>query len=102
MMKMALSKLEQFFYVDKLVIHSLDMALYHASVLVDGAEYYVTDEKDQFLRAHSIVDLQRKCCRIKAKAQVLRHQSAYDEMIGAPVRQESNQLEVPLQDNQYY
>ncbi|NVD07705.1 hypothetical protein FCU94_12500 [Vibrio sp. JPW-9-11-11] len=101
-MKLALSKLEKFFYVDKLVIHSLDMALYHASVVVDGEEFYIIDDQGQFLRTHSIVDLQRQCSRIKAKAQVLRHQSAYDEMIGTPIRQQSNQLEVPLHDNQYY
>ena len=38
-MPIPLSKLEKFFYIDELVIHSLDLALYQASVIVDGEEH---------------------------------------------------------------
>ncbi len=34
-MSMPLSKLEKFFYIDKLVIHSLDLALYQVSVSME-------------------------------------------------------------------
>lgn len=101
-MKMALSKLEKFFYIDKLVIHSLDLSLYQVSVVVDGEEYYVTDDKGEFLRAFSILELQRACAKLKANKHVLRQQSAYDEMVGTVKREGSNELEVPLGDNQYY
>ena len=62
-MSMPLSKLEKFFYIDKLVIHSLDLALYQVSVLVDGEEHFVTDDKGKFLRAHSILELQKQITR---------------------------------------
>ncbi|MBC7005255.1 hypothetical protein BIZ37_22055 [Photobacterium sp. BZF1] len=101
-MAMTLSKLEKYFYIDKLVIHSLDLSLYQVSVVVDGEEHFVTDEKGCFLRAFSIVELQKQCRRLKAKQQVLRQQSAYDEMVGQPVRGSSNLLEVPLKDNKLY
>ncbi|HDM8223812.1 TPA: hypothetical protein P0E24_003087 [Vibrio campbellii] len=101
-MSMPLSKLEKFFYIDKLVIHSLDLALYQVSVLVDGEEHFVTDDKDKFLRAHSILELQKQCRHLKAKKQVLRQQSAYDEMVGHRSRNGTNELEVLLKDNQLY
>lgn len=101
-MSMPLSKLEKFFYIDKLVIHSLDLALYQVSVLVDGEEHFVTDDKGKFLRAHSILELQKQCRNLKANKQVLRQQSAYDEMVGQPSRISTNELEVLLKDNELY
>ncbi|MEF1214511.1 DUF6482 family protein, partial [Vibrio alginolyticus] len=52
-MAIALSKLQKYFYVDKLVIHSLDLALYQASVVIDGEAQFITDDNGIFLRAHS-------------------------------------------------
>ncbi len=101
-MSMPLSKLEQFFYFDKLVIHSLDLALYQVSVVVDGKEHFVTDDKGKFLRSHSILELQKQCRNLKANKQVLRQQSAYDEMVGQPSRNNTNELEVLLIDNELY
>ena len=101
-MPIPLSKLEKFFYIEELVIHSLDLALYQASVIVDGEEHYVTDEKGKFLRAHSILELQKQCRNLKALKQVLRQQSAYDEMVGQPCRSGPNELEVLLKDNNLY
>ena len=101
-MSMPLSKLEKFFYIDKLVIHSLDLALYQVSVVVDGKEHFVTDDKGKFLRAHSILELQKQCRNLKVNKQVLRQQSAYDEMVGQPNRSGTNELEVLLKDNELY
>lgn len=101
-MKMALSKLEKYFYIDKLVVHSLDLSLYQVSVVVDDQEFYVTDDNGEFLRAFSILELQRACSKLKVEKHVLRHQSAYDEMVGTSQRKGSNQLEVPLGNNKYY
>ena len=65
-MSIPLSKLEKFFYVDKLIIHSLDLALYQASVVVDGKAQFITDDNGIFLRAHSLIEMQNKCKNIKA------------------------------------
>ncbi|CAM2996294.1 DUF6482 family protein [Vibrio neptunius] len=101
-MKMSLSKLEKFFFIDKLVIHSLDLSLYQASVVIEGQEFHVLDEQGQMLRALSVVEMQKKCAKLNVKHQYLRHTSAYDEMVGCPTKESSNTLEVPLVDNQYY
>ncbi|GAK87744.1 hypothetical protein JCM19238_5354 [Vibrio ponticus] len=101
-MAMSLRILEQFFYLDKLVVHSLDMSLYQVSVEVDGEEHFITDDQGKMLRAFSIVELQKQCANLKADKWVLRQQSAYDEMVGAPIRQQDNTLEVPLGNNKLY
>ncbi len=101
-MAMQLSTLEKFFYLDKLVIHSLDMSLYQVSVEVDGEEHFITDKNGAMLRSFSIVELQRQCAALNVRQWVLRQQSAYDEMIGTAVRQQANTLEVPLGNNKLY
>ena len=45
-MLIQLSKLEKFFFIEKVIYHSLDLSLYQVSVLIDGENYYVTDDKD--------------------------------------------------------
>ena len=80
-MSMPLSKLEKFFYIDKLVIHSLDLALYQVSVLVDGEEHFVTDDKGKFLRAHSILELQKQCRHLKAKKQEIGRASCRERVL---------------------
>lgn len=101
-MSIPLSKLEKFFYVDKLIIHSLDLALYQASVVVDGKAQFITDDNGIFLRAHSLIEMQKKCKNIKANKQVLVHQSAYDEMVGLPEGKRDNQLDVLVRDTKLY
>ncbi|AIW20947.1 hypothetical protein TW78_18920 [Vibrio coralliilyticus] len=101
-MKMSLSKLEKFFFIDKLIIHSLDLSLYQASVVIEGQEYYVSDEQGLMLKALSVVEMQKKCSKLNVTKQYLRHTSAYDEMVGGPTKGSSNALEVLLLDNEYY
>ncbi|WP_305819292.1 DUF6482 family protein [Photobacterium leiognathi] len=101
-MTMPLSKLEKFFYIDKLVVHSLDLSLYQASVVIDDQEHYITNEKGDYIRAISILEIQKMCRRLKVKSWVLRQQSAYDEMIGMPYGKQDNTLEVPLSNNKLY
>ena len=101
-MAIELSKLSKYFSIDKLVYHSVDLSLYQVSVIIDGEEHYITDRKKKFLRASNIIDLQKLLKDVKAKETVLRHTSAYDEMVGGPDKTSSNLLEVPLADNRLY
>ena len=101
-MAIELSKLNKYFSIDKLIYHSVDLSLYQVSAIIDGEEHYITDRKKKFLRASNIIDLQKLLKDLKAKETVLRHTSAYDEMIGGPDKTSSNLLEVPLADNQLY
>lgn len=101
-MAIALSKLNKYFSVDKLIFHSVDLSLYQVSAIIDGQEHYVTNGKNQFLRAANVIDLQKLLKDVTAKESVLRHTSAYDEMVGGPEKIFSNLLEVPLADNKLY
>ena len=100
--KKSLKTLEQYFVIDQLIVHSLDLCLYQVSVRVGEEEFMICDDKGELLRAHSIVDIQRKCRRLNVNKQVLRQESAYDEMVGGPAKGEGNRLEVPLGDNKLY
>lgn len=96
------SKLAKYFFVDKLIYHSIDISLYQVSVVLEGQEQYVTDDKGKVLRSFNLIALQKKLSKVNAKETVLRHESAYDEMIGGPEKTSPNTLEVPLGDNQLY
>ena len=101
-MLIQLSKLEKFFFIEKVIYHSLDVSLYQVSVLIDGENYYVTDDKDRFLRASNLVELQKTMSNIKSKESVLRQSSAYDEMIGLSSDHGPNTMEIPISDNKLY
>jgi predicted mannosyl-3-phosphoglycerate phosphatase (HAD superfamily) len=98
---MKLSKLEKYFVVEKLIFHSLELALYNVSAVVEGKEYMVTDEKGDRLKHYNVIELQKRLSKVKAQQQVLRQTSAYDEMVGGSEKV-SNILEVPLGDNKLY
>lgn len=101
-MKMTLNKAKKYFHIDKLVIHSLDMSLYQASVVIDGEEWFLTEQDGQLVRAWSFIEIQKRCRNINAIERVMRQESAYDEMVGGPDKPISNALEVPLGDNKLY
>jgi hypothetical protein len=102
-MKKSLSTLSQYFSLDTLIIHSLDMCLYQASVLIeaDGEECWICDNNGKLLKTHSIIEMQKHCSVLKVKQQRLRQRSAYDEMVGGPTKCD-NTLEVPLSDQKLY
>ena len=101
-MSITLTKLEKYFVVDKLIYHSIDLSLYQVSAMIDGVEHYVTDSNDKYLRAVNLIELQKLTRLVKSRSEVLRHTSAYDEMIGTSAKTASNMLEVSIQDNQLY
>jgi hypothetical protein len=98
----ALSKLQKYFSAEKLIYHSVDLSLYQASAIIEGEEHYITDDKKSFLRSGNLVQLQKLLKGVSAEVTVLRHTSAYDEMIGGSEKTSSNALEVPLADNHLY
>ena len=100
-MTIEIDALRQYFYIDKLIYHSVDLSLYMVSVIIDKQEHYITDKNGQYLKAINLTSLQKELATIEAKETVLRHSSPYDEMIGGPEK-DSNLLEVPLKDNNLY
>ena len=100
-MTMRLSELLKRSVVDKLIFHSVELSLYQVSAVVDGAEAYITDDRGQYLHSRSLSELRKLFRDCRAWRTVLRHTSAYDEMIGGPETYGNNMLEVRLGDNNF-
>ena len=102
---MKLSQLEQYTEVEKLIFHSLDPALYTVSALISGEddakEQMITDESGARLQGHNVINLQKQLRKVKASKHVIRQISAYDEMIGGPIKS-NNEMEVLIGDNKLY
>ncbi|MGF1767932.1 DUF6482 family protein [Enterovibrio makurazakiensis] len=101
-MKKTLSTLAKVRDIDTLVIHSLDLCLYQASVVIGDKEFMVTDDIGNLVRAHSLLEIQKQCQNINANTQIMRQESAYDEMVGGPSKGKGNRLEVQISDNKLY
>ncbi|TDO96404.1 DUF6482 family protein [Marinomonas balearica] len=93
---MKMSDLRHIDVFDKVLIHSLESSLYQLSVVVNGKEDYVYKDTGVFLTSHNKLDLQSLFTDKIVSEMVLCHQSAYDEMVGQPVRSGPNLLEVPI------
>jgi len=99
--KIKLSELRKQKFIEKVILHSHDQSLYLISVLFDGEERYVTDEKGNFLKSFSKLELQSKFDRLIVGQMILRHQSPYDEMIGLTEEKSDNTLEVLIGGEAY-
>lgn len=95
-MKVLLNELHRYKLIEKAIIHSIDVALYQASLVIDGEEKYLADHEGKLLRYRNKLDFQALFKNLPIAAVVLRQQSAYDEMVGQPLRDGDNILEVPL------
>ena len=87
--------------IQKLIINSLEQALYQAVVLINGEEYIVWETKETTLLRRNLMELRKLFAVFDISEVVLRQESPYDEMIGMPKNHESNRLEVPLGKNPY-
>ena len=79
-----------------MVVHSLEQALYQVTVKVEGADALLVDDSDKPIRLRSLQAVREMLSVLPIGTVTLRHESPYDEMIGQPVRGQSNALEVPL------
>ena len=87
--------------IDKLIINSLEQALYQAIVVIDGCEHVVWQSEQKTLTTRNLTKMREHFEKLDIKEIVLRHESAYDEMVGQPTKNGSNRLEVPLRQNPY-
>ena len=78
------------------IVHSMDGALYTATVVEGGRERVLVGDDGRVLRCRSLQGMREALCGLPIASLTLRQQSAYDEMVGQPPRAHSNILEVPL------
>lgn len=93
---LSLDKLASFEPLQKVVIQSLDLALYRLLLEHDGETYLILDKQSKVLQSRSLLAMKEILQHYAIEKLVLRHESAYDEMIGHPNKQSSNALEVSL------
>ena len=96
------SELKKHQPLQKVVVHSLEMALYQVSVVINNVEYYVQESNGEFVKALSPLHIQKRFEDIAYAQMMLRHTSAYDEMCGQPEKIYSNMLEVPFGQNNLF
>lgn len=96
MKTLQLVELSKLGLLKKVIIESLDLALYRVLVEYQGAEHLVEEKPGKTLVRHNQNELRELISLCAIEELVLRHQSAYDEMIGQPPKTGSNCLEVPL------
>ena len=87
--------------IEKLIINSLEQALYQAIVIIDGEEKVVWQSKEKTLLTRNLTKMREYFEHMEIKEIVLRHESPYDEMIGQAPKNSSNRLEVKLGSNPY-
>lgn len=78
------------------IIHSIDMIGYQASVLVDGKACRLVCDNGKPVRHQSLMHMREALQAMPIASMTLHHQSAYDEMINQPQRQQCNTLTLPL------
>lgn len=84
------------YQVDKLIIVSLEQALYQAIVVIDDEEHVVWDSDTQLVQSRTLNRIKERFETLAIPQVVLRHESPYDEMVGQPQKGHSNRMEVPL------
>lgn len=95
---MLLADLSQFPIIDKVILESLEQALYRVVIEVGGQQYYVLESPRKSLVRRSVVALQKILKPYTILNMYLSHKSPYDEMIGHEVNPNSNELLVPIGD----
>ena len=80
----------------RVIIHSLDRALYQVTVVIDGQEQLLIVDSGRPFRSHNLQHVRETLQVMPVASITLRQQSAYDEMIGQPAREEENTLELPV------
>lgn len=82
-------------------IHSLEQALYQVTVSLAAGPHLLVDKKRKTIRTRSLQQMREILQVLPVGTITLRHESAYDEMIGQPPRESSNALEVKLSHEMY-
>ena len=87
--------------IEKVVLNSYEQSLYLVSIIINDEERFVTNEEGDYLKSFNKLDLQKLFSGTRVKKMVIRHKSAYNEMIGLQDYTEDNTLEVMIGGEEY-
>lgn len=86
--------------VSEIEVHSLDGGMYVLSAIIDGGSFPVY-ERGKRMVARDITSLRRRLADCRCQTFFLIQRSAYDEMLGQPVKSEETEMRIaiaPLSD----
>ena len=87
--------------IEKVIINSYEQSLYLVSIIINDEERFVTDKKGNFIKSFNKLELQKLFSNIPVEKVVVRHKSAYSEMIGLKGQEEDNTMEVLIGGDEY-
>jgi hypothetical protein len=83
-MKITLKEFSKWAEKVPIIVHSIDMVGYQATVVINGDEHLLTDKNGKPLRHQSLMHMRKALASMPVATMTLRHESAYDEMINQP------------------
>jgi hypothetical protein len=95
-MKITVQQLQNSVGLTRVVVHSLDFSIYLAYAEFGDEAFLITESDGKPLRTSNLTAMKQRLAGVAAPALYLRQQSAYDEMVGQPLRDGANTLEIPL------
>ncbi|MDX1450958.1 MAG: DUF6482 family protein [Oleiphilaceae bacterium] len=95
-MKIRFSELAKLPRIDKVIIHSLDQALYCIAIEHEGDSLHLVEDDGTLFKRHNLMLIRELLSPLHIELLVLRQQSAYDEMVGQPLREQDNTMEIVL------
>lgn len=95
-MKITLQQLQNSVGLTRMVVYSLDLSIYLAYAEFSEEAFLVTEIDGKPLRTSNLTAMKQRLAGVAAPELYLRQQSAYDEMVGQPLRDGANTLEIPL------
>lgn len=100
-MKLLLKDFKAGQQLEQVIIHSLEGSLYQAAVVVDGVERLLWVTETEPLRTRNLIAMKESLAHLSINKLLMRQESAYDEMVGQPVKAMANTLEIPLSVKPY-
>ncbi len=95
-MKLTVAQFAALPNVVDVTIHSLEQALYQVTVSLPTGPHLLVDKKGATIRSRNLQSMREMLKVLPVRSITLRHESAYDEMVGQPVREASNALEISI------
>ena len=95
-MKITMSEFAALQQAAAVTVHSLTPTLYQVTLLSGESERILTYDDGRPYRAKNLQSVREMLASMPAESITMRHESAYDEMVGQPARQSSNALEIAL------
>lgn len=93
---LSLQELKGYQHFDKVIVESLEQALYRVTMEVNEQRYFLVDQTGRSVSKRSKLEILELFKSIAIDKLYLKHTSPYDEMIGLQEGDHNNELLVPL------